>query len=96
MRIYVNNRNKYQIENDTRVSKCNYRSRPNYSIETAILEKQLICNASSLNLQKIICNMTDLEAYFNRQLENVGSIIQESLGVERAAIKLVIKILLIL
>ena len=62
MRIYMNNRNKYQIENNLRVSKYNYRSRPNYSIKMAILEKQLIYDASSLNLQQITCNITDLEA----------------------------------
>ena len=50
IRICVNNRNKYQIENNLRVSKCNYGLRPNYSIEIVILEKQLTHDASSLNL----------------------------------------------
>jgi len=39
MRICVNTRNKYQIENDPRISNCNYGSRLNYSTEMAILEK---------------------------------------------------------
>ena len=52
MRICINNRNKYKIESNSRVSKANYLSRLNYSIETAILEKKLIYNASSINLQK--------------------------------------------
>ena len=95
MRIYINTRNKGKIENDPRVSKCNYSLRLKYSIETAILEKQLIYNTSTLNYKHIIYNITDLEAYFNRQLPNVGSIMQESIGIERDIIKLIYKILLI-
>ena len=39
MRICVNTRNKYQIEKNIRILKCNYRLRLNYSIKMAILEK---------------------------------------------------------
>jgi len=37
-----------------------------------------------------------LEAYFDRQLANVGSILEESIRIERQVIKLLMKILLIL
>ena len=39
MGIYVNNWNKHKIKSDPRISKANYGSWPNYSIEIAILEK---------------------------------------------------------
>ena len=42
MRIGINHRNKYVIKKDPRVLKRNYRSRPDYSIETAILQNRLI------------------------------------------------------
>ena len=38
MRILVNTRNKMSIEADSRVSKCNYGSCADYSIENVILE----------------------------------------------------------
>ena len=42
MRIYIGGRNNENIERDERLSKFNYGSRANYSIETAILEKRLM------------------------------------------------------
>ena len=39
-------------------------------------------------------NMTDLEAYYNRKLPNISSIIQELVGVEWKIIKLLIKVIL--
>ena len=37
--------------------------------------------------------MTDLEAYYDQQLAQIGSIVQESMGVERNIIKLIAKII---
>ena len=41
MRIFLNDRDEEIIETDERFSKANYGSRKNYSIKTAMLEKQL-------------------------------------------------------
>ena len=59
MRISVNTKNKNQIETNPHLSKYNNSSRANYSMETTILEKYLICNYSKF-LGKIIAhNITD-------------------------------------
>ena len=42
MRIGINNRNKYKIKKDLRISKSNYGSQLDYSIESGILQKRLI------------------------------------------------------
>ena len=60
MRILVIIRNKFRIEKDNRVSKSNYKSRPHYSIENAILEKRLVCNCSLLIGNYNIYNIIDL------------------------------------
>jgi len=44
--IFMSYRNQEKIEVDQRLSKCNYKSRRNYSIEMAILEKRLIYDTS--------------------------------------------------
>ena len=91
----MNTRNKQQIEEDNRILKGNYGSRSKYLIEIAILEKWLIFDLSIFNNVPHIHNMTDLEACFDRQLANVGSILEEPIGIERAVIKLIAKVLLI-
>ena len=60
MRILVNNRNKYRIERDSRITKSNYESRLRYSIDDTILEKRLIHDNSILSGKQIIHNMTNL------------------------------------
>jgi len=85
--------NKEVIESNQRISKCNYGSRTNYSIENAILEKQLVHNCSMLSGNITIHNMTDLKLYYDRQLPQMGSIIKESIGIERKPIKLIAKLL---
>ena len=86
IRIFINYRVKGKIEQDSRISKANYRSRGKYSIENTILEKRIIYDYSIHIYQHTIYNMTDLEACYDRQLPNIGSIIQESVGVERRII----------
>ena len=65
MRIALN-RNKHQIKKDPRISKSNFGSRPEYSIEIAILQKRIIYDNSKLTNQITVHNMTDLEAYYDR------------------------------
>ena len=79
------------IENVDRLSKANYRSRKNYSVELVILEKCLIYESSLLSNALSIHNLTNLQSYYNRQLVNIGSIIKESVGKNKKAMKLFIK-----
>ena len=83
------------IEKDSRFSKANYSSQKNYSIEIAILEKRIIFNSSMINMQNTNYAFTDLKACYNRQLANLGSIIEESVGRDRNTMIIFTKILLI-
>ena len=78
MRMYLNALEEELIKGDKRFSKANYSSKKNFSIETAILEKQLILDNSLLSLEKTIYNLTDLKSCCDRQLLNIGSIVEES------------------
>ena len=60
MSIFVNIRNKGNIESEERVSKSNYGSRPKHSIEDAILEKILVFDNSLVKGNHTIYTMTDL------------------------------------
>ena len=79
IRVYLN-RNQEDIEIDQRISKSNYGLWKNYSIDSAILEKRLIFDASILNSEKTVYNITDIQSYYDYQLVNFGSIIQKSVG----------------
>ena len=93
MRIHLSADREELIENDNWFSKANYRSRKNYSIETAILQKRLIFYNSLIEMKPLIYTFTDLKSYYNRQLANVGSIVEESVGRNRAAMKLYTKLM---
>ena len=93
MRISINNRNKHQIEKGPKISTNNFGSRSNYSIEMAILQKRIIYDNSKLITKPMVYNMTDLEVYYNQKLALIGSIIQESVSIERNTIKLILKII---
>ena len=58
-----------------------------------ILEKRIIYDNSMLNGRDTIYNMTDIKLYYDKKLAEIGSIVQESIGVERLLIKLFIKLL---
>jgi len=66
IRIFMSNRNQGTIEKDKIISKCNYSSRKNYNIETAILEKRLIFNNSMLSGEPSIYNLTNLQSCYDR------------------------------
>ena len=93
MRIFLNIRNKGNIESDDKVSKSNCRSRAWYSTEDEILEKRLVFDNSLLVGKHTIYAMTDLQACYDRQLSKIGSIVQESVGVETKPIQFVTKML---
>ena len=93
MRMYLNTLEEELIEGDKRFSKANYSSKKNFSIETAILEKQLILDNSLLSLEKTMYNLTDLKSCCNRQLLNIESIVEESIRRNWNAINLFTKII---
>ena len=93
MRIYLGDEDQELIENDNRFSKANYGSRRNYSIETALLEKRLIFDNSMISGKETIYAITDLQACYDRQLAEIGSIVEESAGRNRAAVKLMSKVI---
>ena len=93
MRIFIRRRAENAIKNDQRISKFYYGSRSNYSIENAILEKQLMYNLVIRDRNEIMYNISDLEAYYNRQLPNIGCLVEESVGVEKEPAMLFAKIL---
>ena len=87
--FFVNIRNKGNRESDEIVSKSNYGPRPGYSIEYAILEKRLVFDNRIVTESHNICAIADLKACYDKQLSKIGSIFQESVGVETKPIKLV-------
>ena len=93
MRIYLGDEDEEIIENDSCFSKANYGSRRNYSIETALLEKRLIFDNSMISGKETIYTITDLQACYDRQLAEIGSIVEESAGRDRAAVKLMSKVI---
>ena len=93
MRILLNDGEKERIEEDERFSKSNYGSRKNYAIESALLEKRIIFDHSLLGCKQNIYHLTDLQSCYDRQLVNIGSIIEESIGVNRNGMQLFSKII---
>ena len=71
MRMHIGGRNDKNVENDDRLSKFNYGSRANYSMQTAMLEKRLIHDLVVRERKMMMHNMSDLKAYYNRLLPNI-------------------------
>jgi len=93
IQISIGMRNSENIEKNNNLSKYNFGSRRNYSIDTALLEKRLIYDASIKNEELHIHNMTDLEACYDRQLPKVSGLIQEAVGVDRKCIKMIMRVI---
>ena len=75
MRILVNERNSRRIETDSRISKYSYRLRKGYSIKDVILEKRISYENSIITGYHTIHNMIDLQAYYDRQLAEISSLV---------------------
>ena len=93
MRIFLGDEDEEVIESDSRFWKANYKSRKNYLIESALLEKRLIFDSSILSCKLTICNLTDLQSCYDRQLANIGGMIEELVGRDREAMKLITKVI---
>ena len=94
MRIFLGEEDEEVIESDSRFSKANYGSRKKFSIETAILEKRLIFDNSILSNKHTIYNLTDLQFYYDQQLANIRSIVEEAVERDWQVIKLFTKVML--
>ena len=77
MRIFIGACNDENVAKDKRLSKYNYGSRRNYSIDTAILEKRLMYDNSIRDGKITIYTISDLQACYDRQLPNIGCMVQE-------------------
>ena len=66
MRIFLGLRYNKRLEEDTRVSKFNFRSRKGYSINKVILEKSLIYNTSMWTRKPTVHVVTNLQACYDR------------------------------
>ena len=88
MRMYLNDEKEEIIEKDKRISHSNYGSRKNYSIETALLEKRLVMDNSLITGHVTIYHLTDLKSCYDRQLMNIGGLIEESIGRDRDLMKI--------
>ena len=82
-RTCIGGRNDKNIKNDNRLSEFNYGSRSNYSTQTAILEKISMYDLAARERNIIMHNTSCLKACYDRQLPNIGYMMQEAVGVER-------------
>ena len=94
MRIYVGGRNKDLIENNNRLLKFNYGSRTNHSIDIAILEKRLMYDVVIRDGKPMLHNISNLKACYDRQLPNLGCIVQEAVEVNYKAAKVLLQFFL--
>ena len=83
-----------RIEIDAGISKHNYESRSGYSTENALLEKRLIMDHAKKSGEENACTMSDLEAWYDRQLPELCGLVEESLGANTKVCKLVSKVYL--
>ena len=91
--IYLNDRKEELIETDGRFSKANCGFRKNYSTETDMLEKKLIFNSSLLTTKLNTYTLSDLQSCYDCQLVSGGGTIEELIGHNLLAMKLIAKII---
>ena len=84
-------RNDDNIKNDERLSKFNFGSRKQYSIESALLEKRLLYDMSKYNNEPTIHLLSDLEVCYDFQIPAISRMVEEALGIDRKAITLIAK-----
>ena len=94
MKFQLKSNKEEMIEKDKRFSKSNNRSRKNYAIESAILQKKIVLDNSLNNTKQTIYDFTDLKSCCNRQLANIGSIVEESTDQRRHVMLLLTKLML--
>ena len=94
IRVFLNARNIEIIENNTRLLKIKFRSRRNYTIKEALLEKKLIHN-SVIRVGAIKVHIiTNLKACYDKQLLNSHRMVEELVRIDYIVIKLTMNVLL--
>ena len=91
--IFVSIRVEELIEQDSRISKFNYRSRKYYSIDKALLEKRLLYESSKWAQKESIHIVTNLSACYDRQLSSIESMVVELVKVGRKISLIIAKLL---
>jgi len=91
--VFLGERNQGRIEYNDRIFKFNYRSQKGYSIDEIILEKRLIYNISMREGSPTLYIIIDLELYYDKQLSNIASIVEESVWFDHNRVKLIAKVL---
>ena len=81
------------MNNKKNLSIYNFGSRKGYSIDTDILEKRLTCDYAVYSGNRMVYNLSDLEAFYDRQLLIIGIFVEESLGVEKEPMMVFEKVL---
>lgn len=93
MRIFVDLRMENVTKNQRNLSRYNFGSRKVFSIDTATLEKRLMCDYAKYSGQRMVHNLSDLEACYDRQLPRIGRIVEESLSIYRAPLMVFEKVI---
>ena len=93
MRIFLGIRTEYNYENEKIISKHDHGYRKGYHVESAFLEKMITLDLAKRTEDKVSHVISDLEKFYDRQLPNIEGIVEESIGVNKEAIKLVTKVL---
>ena len=86
MRIFLGSRIAENYENDDRMSNHDYGSRKGHSIESASLEERLMFDLPKKIEKPNAHTMSDLEVCYDRQLPNIGGILEDSVGANREAV----------
>ena len=88
-RLHVGLRDDKKIKNNSRLSTLNFASRKYYSIKSALLERRLPCDASKCNNKSTVYLLSDLESCYDHQMPAIEGIVEEAIGSNRQAIKLI-------
>ena len=93
MQMHLEDTEEEIIKTDSRFSNANCSSRKKYLMKSTLLEKRLALDYSLLLCKLTIHSLTNLQSCCNRQLLNIGGIIEESEGRDRKEIMLITKIM---
>ena len=79
--------------NDKRLSKYNYGSRKRYSIRIVLLEKRSIFDCAKKKEEVNACAISYLEACYDWKTPELCALVEETIGANRKAIKIIKKVL---
>ena len=79
----------YKVENDERLSKYNYGSIIEHSIETVALEKRLMFDYAKKTEEANVGATSCLKACYDRQMPELCGLVEGTIGANRNAIELI-------